>query len=61
MSHPSLPSLDSIDLERELEASKRALEVLTGAPVTMLSLPYGSYDARVLDTARALDLAESTN
>jgi peptidoglycan/xylan/chitin deacetylase (PgdA/CDA1 family) len=53
VSHPSLAALAVADLERELRASKRTLEDITGASVTMLSLPYGSYDARVIDTARA--------
>jgi peptidoglycan/xylan/chitin deacetylase (PgdA/CDA1 family) len=53
VSHPRLVSLDAIALDRELASSRQALEELTGAPVTMLSLPYGLYDARVLETARA--------
>jgi peptidoglycan/xylan/chitin deacetylase (PgdA/CDA1 family) len=53
VSHPPLASLSSIDLARELESSKQVLEELTRAPITMLSLPYGSYDARVLEAAQA--------
>jgi peptidoglycan/xylan/chitin deacetylase (PgdA/CDA1 family) len=54
VSHARLASLEPLALEQELAGSRRALEDLTGSPVKMLSLPYGIYDGRVLESARAI-------
>lgn len=53
VTHPHLPSQAGDALHAELADSKRALEDITGAPVTMLSFPYGSFDDRVLEAASA--------
>ena len=51
VSHPRLASLDAGRLEAELVTSRETLEAITGARVTMLSLPYGSFNDRVLAAA----------
>jgi len=51
VSHPRLASLDAERLEAELVTSRETLEAITGARVTMLSLPYGSFNDRVLAAA----------
>jgi peptidoglycan/xylan/chitin deacetylase (PgdA/CDA1 family) len=53
VSHPRLASLERDVLRDELTQSKRALERLVAEPVTMLSLPYGSFSPPVLEEARA--------
>ncbi len=51
VTHPRLSTLDQERLTWELESSKRALEALAGAPVQMLSLPFGSGTPGVVDAA----------
>ena len=53
VSHPRLASLEREVLRYELSQSKHALERLVDEPVTMLSFPYGSFSAPVLEEARA--------
>ena len=53
VTHPHLPSQPGDALQAELAGSKRELEEITGAPVTILSFPYGSFDDRVLEAASA--------
>jgi len=45
--------LDGGELSRELEESKSEVERLTGRPCRTLAYPYGLYDERVVDAARA--------
>lgn len=52
VTHPCLSTLSQADLERELVDSRRELEAMTGRDVTMLSFPYGDYDARVCAALR---------
>jgi peptidoglycan/xylan/chitin deacetylase (PgdA/CDA1 family) len=52
VSHPRLASLEREVLRYELTQSKHALERLVDEPVTMLSVPYGSVSAPVLEEAR---------
>ena len=52
VTHAKLNAVDGQQLRQELSASKRALEDITGAPVCMLSLPYGSWSPRVVAAAR---------
>ena len=52
VTHPHLSRLDGGSLRSELETSKRTLEEITGAPVTMLSLPFGSWTSAVLAAAQ---------
>lgn len=52
VSHPHLNRLSGKALEKELTRSKQILEELTGGPITMLSLPFGSYNQEVIDKAR---------
>jgi peptidoglycan/xylan/chitin deacetylase (PgdA/CDA1 family) len=40
------------DLAAELAGSRRVLEAVTGRPITQVSVPFGSYDRRVLAQAR---------
>ena len=53
LSHLDLRRVDDSTLERELGASKRAIEGLTGRPCRTLAYPYGLYDARVASAAGA--------
>lgn len=46
-SHPRLPQLDDAALQRELSASKQAIEGELGRPCTSLAYPYGAVDRRV--------------
>jgi peptidoglycan/xylan/chitin deacetylase (PgdA/CDA1 family) len=53
VSHPHLTLQARHAVHAELAESKRTLESITRAPVTMLSFPYGSFDGRVLEAAGA--------
>lgn len=53
MTHPDLRKLDDERLAWELRASKAAIEDVTGAACRTLAYPYGLYDQRVMDAARA--------
>jgi peptidoglycan/xylan/chitin deacetylase (PgdA/CDA1 family) len=50
--HLDLTLLDESDLRNELVRSKAELEKLTGKSVSALSFPYGSWNAKVVETAR---------
>jgi peptidoglycan/xylan/chitin deacetylase (PgdA/CDA1 family) len=52
VTHPHLDRLPGPSIDEELVLSKQALEGLTGRPLRMLSLPYGSSSPTVLDAAR---------
>jgi hypothetical protein len=54
ITHPDLAKLDDAALTRELQESKTLLEQIAGRPVTGIAYPFGSYDARVIETAKAL-------
>ena len=43
MTHPHLSRLDATDARREIVASKKALEFITGKPVSSFCYPYGDY------------------
>jgi peptidoglycan/xylan/chitin deacetylase (PgdA/CDA1 family)/GT2 family glycosyltransferase len=45
--HPSLPSLDRPELEREVSGCRSELEAALGAPVTVFSYPYGERSPEV--------------
>ncbi len=47
LSHPHLARASDDQIHVELAESRRRLEVRTGKPVTRLSYPHGSFDARV--------------
>jgi peptidoglycan/xylan/chitin deacetylase (PgdA/CDA1 family) len=51
LTHPDLGTLGEHELRRELFESKRELEVITGRPVSLLSMPYGDYSQRALELA----------
>ena len=53
MTHQDLRLLDGGELAFELEESKAAVEKLTGRPCRTLAYPYGLYDDRVIEAARA--------
>lgn len=52
MTHLNLRSLGKESIRREVVESKEKLEKVTGQKVTMISLPYGEYDERVLEVIR---------
>ncbi len=52
LTHPRLTELAEGDARRELVESREVLERLLGRRVTLLSLPHGDFDAKVLDLAR---------
>ena len=52
-SHPRLTTLDDSALAEELVGSKAACEDAVGRPCTTLAYPYGDYDDRVAEAARA--------
>jgi peptidoglycan/xylan/chitin deacetylase (PgdA/CDA1 family) len=54
VTHPSLPSLSTDGQREEIGTSKDALEALTGQPIRRLAYPFGDYDARSEEIARAL-------
>jgi peptidoglycan/xylan/chitin deacetylase (PgdA/CDA1 family) len=54
VTHPSLPSLSTEGQREEIGTSKDALEALTGQPIRRLAYPFGDYDARSEEIARAL-------
>jgi peptidoglycan/xylan/chitin deacetylase (PgdA/CDA1 family) len=51
LTHAWLPELSAEKLWEELEVSRQVIEDHTGAPVSLLSLPGGFYNQRVLETA----------
>jgi len=54
VTHTNLRLLGEEELRRELTESKEKLEGITGRNVTLLSLPYGEYDERVVGAAHQL-------
>jgi peptidoglycan/xylan/chitin deacetylase (PgdA/CDA1 family) len=56
-SHPRLPSLGGDDLARELTDSRSAVAERLGRPCAALAYPYGEYDERVVEAARAAGYA----
>jgi peptidoglycan/xylan/chitin deacetylase (PgdA/CDA1 family) len=54
MDHVDWRSLNSAALQRELVASRQILEQITGSSITEASVPFGSYDRRVLSAARSM-------
>jgi peptidoglycan/xylan/chitin deacetylase (PgdA/CDA1 family) len=58
--HANLTFLSDADIERELADSKRLLEDITGKQVTSLSFPYGSWNKRVWEKARAIGYQQGT-
>ena len=53
MTHPYLPDLDQVALEREIAGAKTVLEQMLGATVDHFSCPGGRYDSRTIQTAKA--------
>jgi peptidoglycan/xylan/chitin deacetylase (PgdA/CDA1 family) len=53
LTHPDLRRLDAREVERQMVVSKQTIEDALGTPVEALAYPYGAYDARVKDLARA--------
>ena len=51
-SHASLPTLNDLELERELVQSRAALESLLEREVSYLAYPFGHLDERVVSAAR---------
>jgi peptidoglycan/xylan/chitin deacetylase (PgdA/CDA1 family) len=49
VTHPYLTQLTPSEVTSELADSQRALQSLLGQPVTDFALPYGDYDAQVID------------
>jgi peptidoglycan/xylan/chitin deacetylase (PgdA/CDA1 family) len=55
--HRPLATASASTLKAELERSKRDLEDLVGAPVTLFSYPFGGHASYTTDTVRALRAA----
>jgi peptidoglycan/xylan/chitin deacetylase (PgdA/CDA1 family) len=53
VTHAHLPSLSDVELERELNDSRRRLEYELGRRCRFLAYPYGEENPRVQDAARA--------
>jgi len=58
VTHPHLASVTEEKLNVELGGSKQTLEGITGAPVAMLSLPYGECTAEVLQVAHRVGYSQ---
>ncbi len=52
-SHPDLPTLSDGELERELRLSRQRIEKELEQPCRSLAYPFGTYDDRVIEAARA--------
>lgn len=59
VSHPVLPLLDDSELERELAQSRATVRDRFRKAVPVLAIPFGLYDERTLQAARAAGLAAS--
>lgn len=57
VSHLRLPALDDGALAAELRDSRAALEDMTGHPVRSFAYPYGAWDRRCAEAARAAGYA----
>lgn len=53
LDHIFLTGLDEAELQRQLEESKKALEVLLGQEISFFSIPRGRYDRRILDAIKS--------
>lgn len=51
--HPDLRRLDAREAERQMVVSKQTIEDALGTPVEAFAYPYGTYDGRVKELARA--------
>lgn len=52
VTHPDLSSLRSeADIDREVEASRRELQGMTGEEIATIALPHGAFDDRVIRAA----------
>ncbi len=52
-SHRTLTTLDDVEVEREIVASRETIEARTGARPECFAYPYGEWDTRVRDAVRA--------
>ena len=52
LSHPLLTKVDAVRLREEVTTSRHKLAELLGSHVSLLALPYGEYDDRVIGTCR---------
>lgn len=52
VTHPHLPLLTDVEIERELVESRERVESALGRRCRLLAYPYGEHDARVRETAR---------
>ncbi|MBE7439562.1 MAG: polysaccharide deacetylase family protein [Spirochaetales bacterium] len=53
LTHPKLPLAGRAEIRRQLVESKRILEEKLGVQIRALAYPFGLYDARVIEEARA--------
>ncbi|HMA28598.1 MAG TPA: polysaccharide deacetylase family protein [Thermoanaerobaculia bacterium] len=58
--HRALTGLSDAELSRELAGSRETLERLVGAPVTSFCYPFGDFDDRVVEAARAAGYRAAT-
>jgi peptidoglycan/xylan/chitin deacetylase (PgdA/CDA1 family) len=61
VTHANLTLLSDADLSSELSRSKSILEDITGKPVTSLSFPFGRWNQRVWQAARAAGYTAATS
>ena len=59
VSHPVLPLLPDHELEREISAAFQTLRAHFAGTVPILAVPFGLFDARTLDVARAAGMEAS--
>jgi peptidoglycan/xylan/chitin deacetylase (PgdA/CDA1 family) len=52
VTHPRMTALTPAEIERELSASRAAIEQHTGKPVRSFAYPYGDINAAVCDAVR---------
>ncbi len=54
--HPYMSKLSKAQIQEELSSSVKAIEKLTGAPVTLFRPPYGDYNNLLIDTCKEMCL-----
>lgn len=59
VTHPWLERLDESQIATEVLEDRKALEDIVGYPVRGMAYPFGTYDARVIQTLRGLGIVYS--
>ncbi|UWZ83716.1 polysaccharide deacetylase family protein [Occallatibacter riparius] len=53
ITHPMLTEIPADDVRREVEGSRRELESLLGCPINWICVPYGAFNAHVIECCMA--------